>query len=225
MKKKFVKPILTALALISVPSAVLAQTSITITNASFELPGTGKIKTGFSTITGWANAGTTYYDSGVESSPASQDGSWHAYGESGDPGAYQIANYQLQLGDTISLSWYADGTGGSAAKMQTVDLLGAASLGTVFSSCTVLNSRTDTLANGTWSQYTLSYTASAPDVGNYIGVFFANQPTASPNSNNSWSGFDNFSMTVTSVPEPSSLALVGLGMISGLGIVMRRRKV
>jgi len=166
----------------------------TIANPGFELPGTGKISSGFSTITGWANAGATYTDSGVENTPGSHGGSYHAYCKGSDGGAYQIVNYPMKNGDTITLTWWAEHTGGAGTSSQKVSLVSAAALNTAFASTTTLVTATD-LLNGTgsspgpWAQYTLTYHATAADAGKYIGIFF-NNATAS-----NWAGFDDFVLT------------------------------
>jgi beta-galactosidase len=182
-------------------SATPAYIVPTVANPSFELPGTGKISSGFSTVPGWANAGSTYANSGVENSPASYAGSWHAFCKGSDSGAYQMLGYQMQAGDSITLTWWAEHTGGSGASGQIVSLLSGASQTAPYSSTTILSTTNGALngygsTSGPWTQYTLTYTAAAADAGNYIGIFFNN------NSTSNWSGFDDFSISVASLPYP-----------------------
>ena len=91
-------------------------TNLPLANPGFELPGTGKISTGFAAVTGWANAGATYTDSGVESAPAPHSGTYSAYCKGSDSGAYQIANYQMNAGDLITLTWWAEHSGAPAVR-------------------------------------------------------------------------------------------------------------
>jgi hypothetical protein len=168
-------------------------------NSGFELPATGKISSGFSTVPGWSNAGSTYANSGVENTPASHGGSWHAFCKGSDSGAYQLLGYQIQTGDTITLNWWAEHTGGSAGSGQIVSMIRAPSQTAQYASATILSTTNGALngygsTSGPWTQYTLSYKATAADAGNYLGVFFNNNTTSN------WSGFDDFSITVASLP-------------------------
>jgi beta-galactosidase len=179
------------------PILVTAQ----FTNPGFELPGTGKIASGFATIPGWTDAGSSYANSGVETSPASHGGSYHAFCKGSDSGAYQITNYQLQLNDQVTLTWWAEHTGGSGGSTQSVSLLSAPSASAAYASTTALTSTTGAVngygsSSGPWTQYTLTYNAAPEDVGNFVGVYFNN--TTSSN----WSGFDDFSISVASAPYP-----------------------
>jgi len=175
-------------------------------NPGFELPGTGKISSGFSTVPGWSNAGSTYANSGVENAPASHGGSWHAFCKGSDSGAYQLLGYQIQAGDTITLNWWAEHTGGGGSSGQIVSLISAPSQTSQYSSATILSTTNGALngngsSSGPWTQYTLSYEATAADAGNYLGVFFNN------NTSSNWSGFDDFSIAVASLPyAPAGLS-------------------
>jgi regulation of enolase protein 1 (concanavalin A-like superfamily) len=192
------------------------QTVLTVSNSGFELPGTGKISSGFATIPGWANAGTSYTDSGVETAPAPHSGSYSAYCKGSDSGAYQIVNYQINVGDTLTLTWWAEHSGGSGSSTQAVSLVSAAALNSAYASTTVLAS-TNNLLNGygssagPWTQYTLTYQATAGDAGKYIGIYFNNATAAN------WAGFDDFSLTVVPLPLPSPWATTDIGAVGVAG--------
>jgi len=139
----------------------------------------------------------------VETSPTSHGGSYHAFCKGSDGGAYQITNYQMQTNDQVTLSWWAEHTGGSGSSTQIVNLISAPSQTSAYSSATVLTSTSGAVngngsSAGPWTQYTLTYKATANDAGNFVGVFFNN--TTSSN----WSGFDDFSISVLSAPYPPS---------------------
>jgi beta-galactosidase len=179
------------------PTLVVAQ----FTNPGFELPGTGKISSGFATIPGWANAGSTYSNSGVENTPTSHGGSYHAFCKGSDSGCYQMTNYQIQAGDTVTLTWWAEHTGGSGTSSQNVSMLGAPAANAAYANTTPLVTNTSALngngsSSGPWAQYTLTYNATASDVGNYVGMFFNNATFGN------WAGFDDFSISVASAPNP-----------------------
>jgi O-glycosyl hydrolase/regulation of enolase protein 1 (concanavalin A-like superfamily) len=198
------------------PSA--ASTNQLLLNPGFEQPGTGKITTGYATVPGWANAGTTYSDTGVETSPAPHSGAYSAYCKGSDGGAYQIANYQMNAGDTITLTWWAEHSGGAGSSTQAVSLVSASSLSAAYSATTALIANSAALngsgsSAGPWTQYTLAYQATATDVGRYVGVYFNN---ATPGN---WDGFDDFSLTVTSPTQslPSPWATSDIGAVGVAG--------
>jgi hypothetical protein len=204
-----------------------------LTNGGFETDsatiGTGKVQTGFSTITGWQNIGTAANNSGVQyGTPGeglnfSQSGSYFAFQDSDDGngtnlGAYQITSTTLNTGDQITLTWYAESS--YQSPVQTVHLLDASSTGSSYASATILtptNSPSLTLTS-TYVQYTLTYTATASDVGKFLGVSFA-----TTGATNSFAQYDNFVLTdVASVPEPATYALLLAGL-GGLLLIKRAR--
>ncbi|MGB7746903.1 MAG: beta-galactosidase GalA [Verrucomicrobiia bacterium] len=201
-----------------------SNTNNLLINPGFELPGTGKIKTGFATVPGWANSGTTYSDTGVQ--PGGHSGSWEGYGQSSDDGAYQIVgNYQIQTGDQFTLTWWSqgewNGTNSSYAgtnssdPKQTVTLLRAAATNTAYASTVQLALQTNGMPGGVWTPYTLTYTAIAPDAGKYIGVSFVTSKNSGKTSG-TWAGYDDFSLTVVSIPP----APTGLSASAGNGQVI-----
>jgi len=141
-------------------------------------------------------------------------GTWRAFAQSTDGGGYQISGYQIQAGDSFTLKWY--GNDGWNASVETINLLSAAAQNTPFASTGVLATRSDAL--GGWTEYTLNYTAAVGDAGNYVGISFIN----SKGTAGSWAAFDDFSLTVTPVPEPGALDLLGLGSFAL--IAARRRR-
>ena len=65
-------------------------------------------------------------------------------------------------------------------------------------------------ANGNFAQYSLTYTSTAADAGQYIGLLYGN-------SGSSYIGADDFTLTAAAVPEPSTYA----AMLAGLaGLVL-----
>jgi regulation of enolase protein 1 (concanavalin A-like superfamily) len=66
---------------------------------------------------------------------------------------------------------------------------------------------------GPWTQYTLTYQATATDADRYVGVYFNN---ATPGN---WDGFDDFSLNVTpatqSLPSPWATADIGSVGVTG----------
>ena len=165
-------------------------------NGDFELPANGKINAGYDVVgndvPGWKNAGPNQNDSGIESSGSGHTGSYAAYLQKGQSGAYQISTTVLQqVGEVVTLSWYArDSWQGGTAK---VSLLGASSQDAAFGSTTTLASRTDVLDGTWWTEYIVTYTAGAGDVGKFLGVAFQSANTTT----GGWTDYDDFSLTVT----------------------------
>jgi hypothetical protein len=185
-------------------SGLLARaTSISLVNPSFELNTSGqqittKNTNGFSgEVQGWLNAGSTYNNSGLDyagdNGNIAQSGTVVAYCDQGDSGAYQITGYQMTAGDTLTLTWWAKSTWDNAS--QSVKLLKGATTTTAYSSLTVLATSTAALSNtgdgGAFTQYTLTYTATSADAGNYVAVSFM-----APGTAGSWATFDSFSLGV-----------------------------
>jgi hypothetical protein len=204
------------------PTAVVSTNLLT--NPGFELPGTVKISTGYATVPGWMNSGTTYADTGVQ--PGGHSGAWEGYGQSSDDGAYQIAaNYQIQTGDQITLTWWSQGewngtnssyagTNSSDSK-QTVTLLRAAATNTAYASTVQLVLQTNGLPGGVWTPYTLTYTATAADAGKYLGVSFVTSKNSGKTAG-TWAAYDDFSLTVVSIPPAPG----GLNASAGNGQVV-----
>jgi fibronectin type 3 domain-containing protein len=184
---------------------------ISLVNPGFETNTSGavitvKVNKGYDVSTndvaGWKSAGTTYRDSGVDyagdgGNVAVHGGSVTAYCDQGDSGACQIVGYQMQTGDQITLTWWAKSSYNNAA--QNVKLLSAATPSSTYSSLTQLTNSTEALNDvgngGAYTQYILNYTATAGDAGKYIAVSFA-----SPGTRGSWAMFDDFNLSVLSIP-------------------------
>jgi len=201
-----------------------SNTNNLLSNPGFELPGTAKIKTGYTTVPGWTNSGTTYTDTGVQS--GGHSGAWEGYGQSSDDGACQIAgNYQIQTGDQITLTWWSKGESNgtnstyagtnSSDPKQTVTLLRAAATNTAYASTIRLAIQTNGMPGGIWTPYTLTYTAIAADAGKYIGVSFVTAKNSGKTSG-TWAAYDDFNLTVVSIP----LAPGGLNASAGNGQVI-----
>ena len=176
-----------------------------------------KITTGFDVaandVAGWLNAGTTFADSGVDfqgnNGNVAHGGTVFAYCDQGDSGAYQITSYPMNADDQIQLTWWAKSSWGNAG--QSVSLLRAAASSSDFASLTTLATSTaalnNTLQGGAYTQYTLTYTATAADAGKYLAVAFR-----APGAADAWAAFDDFNLTVA-IPVPPAPA--GLAAVAG----------
>ena len=184
--------------------------SASLINPGFETNTSGavinvKLTKGFdistNDVAGWKNAGTTYVDSGVDytndAGVVPHGGNMVAYCDQGDSGACQIVNYPMQTGDQLTLTWWAKSSWNNAA--QNVKLLSATNTSSTYASLTQLTNSTTALNQtgngGAYTQYNLNYTAAAGDAGKYIAVSFF-----SPGTAGSWAMFDDFNLTVLSIP-------------------------
>jgi len=189
----------------------LAQAQILV-NGDFEdsakAVGTDKVTNGFAAIPGWKNVGGTANDSGVQYGAAgdnlncSQAGSYFAFEKSDDTtgsdgsgagankGAYQITKTVLHAGDQLTLTWYAVNTNNNPT--QNVSLLAAPSANASFAAATVLTPSNNPVLTltGSYSKYTIQYTATAADAGKYIGVAFS-----TTGDENSYVQYDSFVLT------------------------------
>ena len=174
----------------------LAQTSIYVDNAGFELPAAGKISAGFDVsgandIPGWMDAGANA-DSGIEWAVWGNSGSYSAYCQGGNPGAYQITTNAMTWGKKYTLTWsmaidYIDST-----SSQTVSLLSADATNTPYASCTVGAVFSQPISgnftyHGSWSPYSMTFISGNAQVGKYIGMGFR--------FGTQWISFDDFALT------------------------------
>jgi len=134
----------------------------------------------------------------------------------------QNTGHVLALGDQFSGSygwrdafgWAAGETIDATLYYTTDNLIGGAR-----TSLFTFNSGNEA-ANNTWETETLALTAGVTDagaVGKTLFIAFEGNNL----SNNSFARFDNVYLDVTTVPEPSTTALLGL---AGLALILRRRK-
>ena len=213
--------------------ASLAQgQAISLVNPSFELPGTGKISTGFSTITGWNAFGgaLTASDSGVEKD-GSGFGTFNAYFNAADAQngieAAQTTSYGLLGTESLQLTFAAEGSYGSEGPggnygplidpMQLEAQLYYVSAGSQVVFATDLITFN---TQGSWANYTFNVAAPSAGAGDYLGVDIYNATTDPAHFN--WVESDNVGLSVVPVPEPGTMALVGLG--AGGLLTLRRRR-
>ena len=224
-------------AMISVAAALPCRAGMlanALANSSFEtqnpqLATNGKVQTGFATLTSWANTGTppgTGENSGIQGSgntttePA-ESGSFFIFEDGSNPGAFQITGTTLNAGDQLTLTWYAENSYGTP--VQAVSLLSASSMSSAFTSATTLTTASGSAYAlgarlGGYQEYTLTYTATAANAGQYVGVEIANTAAAG-----SFLNTDNYDLAITSVPEPGTSCVVVMGAGVAL-LVIRRRK-
>lgn len=148
------------------------------------------------------------------------------------PGASTAFNlgtgHTIQLGDVYTVSWFGrlTGVGGQQTLTlftQSPSTISDPALFTYAPSATVLTAAGATdaanyglLADRSFKLYTATYTAQPADVGLYMGLTIGNSGTA-------FIGVDDFTLTVSPVPEPSTYAFLGAGLV-GLLIVSRTRR-
>ena len=245
MKKKSL--LLAAISSLALGWGGVAHAQI-LTNGGFESDTTTtKNQNGFNSTNspGWSNIGTAAGNSGVqyngqpdlnEGTKNNPDtGAYFAFQDSDDSvpggsypgtndGAYQITGTKVSAGDVLTLTW--DAANSYQTPTQVVDILAAPSMSSAFSAASIMATSTSVPADalpasatpGNYSLYTLTVTVPMADNGDFVGVSFS-----TTGGTNSFANYDNFTLTDAVVPEPSSLALVLMG-VGGLFLLNRVRR-
>lgn len=227
-------------------SSVQAQNLLL--NPSFEEGLSSKVWTGYSSpsqtdVPSWFTPGATAPgDSGAEQGGVGgKDGLWAAYLHRQEPGtsgyAAQTTGYAIQPGDAFNLSFlgspgYTFAAGYASEANATVHY----SLyygGTATTTGTVFADGYFDLGTGSNPLSTFSIsgiTAPGAAVGEVLGIVFYNSSGIDPfvgvqagADSGSWIYIDNVSLSVAPVPEPTSAALLGLGTLTGILALRRRR--
>jgi hypothetical protein len=211
-----------------------AQAQISIVDPNFDGAGTAKISSGWSTVPGWNyfNGAATASNSGVENDASPTPNQMDAFMDAADTvaGIYpsQETSYTLTAGQSITMSYYAEytygstGPGGgwsqpmSAPEQQEADLYYVSGgVPVVFASATIT---WDAGGGGApWALYSVNGTVPLAANGDLLGVDFKNVST-DPNYYN-WSEVTDVSV----VPEPTTAALLGFGVLSSVLGLRRRR--
>lgn len=139
-----------------------------------------------------------------------------------------VTTNPIVAGNVYTLTWFGRSTGLGGS--QIVSLYSQAT-GTVGATYTYQPTATLISVNGAtnaayalgvgqsnFAAYSLTYTATAADAGNFIGLTYGNSGTA-------YIGGDDFTLTSTPAPapEPGTWALLGLGGVVMAVVVHRRR--
>ena len=145
-----------------------------------------------------------------------------AFEQSGDDGAYQLTGTHVNVGDVLTLTYYAVDSWAGAT--QAVSLLSAPTASSSFASSLMLATDTDALpggnTSGPYQQFTLSYTVGAGQAG-FVGVSLVTHDSGGGNNGGSFAQYDNFVLTNTpATPEPSTYALLLVGV--GAFLFVRR---
>jgi hypothetical protein len=193
----------------------------TTLNGSFESPdvGGGDSKQGFDTtgkdILNWGNTNTTfagaglatYNDNGVDNNPGgSHSGNQFAFFHGGEGGAYNLTSYVVQAGDQFNLSWFG--------RADTIAVRLFSSTDGSYSTAATMYESIQAQPGG-YAQYSIpTYTAQVGDIGKTIGISVFNPTTG-------YANVDDFTLTVTSVPEPSASLTLVLG---GAAFLLRRSR-
>jgi hypothetical protein len=182
---------------------VTSPKSLEVENASFELPGTEKIKgwngegvggTPAEDIPGWASD-TEVADSGVESDwPGSTDGVWAGYIMGADPSVWNLTDQVIGAGEEylLQVDLQDNWTDGGAPEV-TISLY-YDDAGTRVTVATATAMPLDQ-AEGGWAEFSVSFAADdVPDsIGKLLGIEIDNISAA---AGGSWVGMDNVRLSV-----------------------------
>ena len=186
---------------------LLVNPNFTANNNGSADNGLGFDQGGAAEVPGWSQD-LPVVDSGV----ADTGGLWSAELNQDNGNVYQTSSHSILNGDMFTLTF--DAKNAFQGSEITVVLYRLDSGPTTR---TPLATRNATVGN-TFASFSLSYTALPADAGKPIGIEFFNASNVA--GGESWASFDNFVLDVVSVPEPTSMAVLG----SGLGVLALRRR-
>ncbi len=160
-------------------------------------------------------------DSGVAPGPGNttEEGTAGAYLKYGEGTFNLVTTRTIKTGDVYTLTFYAQDTGGSTGPViaslfsETPANAAAGSYTPIATLATQSYPLLAQTGQNNFTQFTLTYTALAANAGSDIGINITNGSTIT------YDGVDNVVLTV--VPEPSTYALLALG-VAGLLFVRRR---
>jgi hypothetical protein len=171
--------------------AWVAADSIPVTNSSFELPGTGKIKgwngENGADIPGWASS-TAAVDSGVETEASPTDGTFSAFFMNSDPSAWNLTDKVIVSGEEYTLQVDSKLTGGPVTNLPAIKLtLYYDNAGTRTEAVTQTFDMSTT--GSSWLTYSISFKSDdvPAGIGKKIGIEIKNAGV----TNNTWIGVDN----------------------------------
>jgi hypothetical protein len=142
-------------------------------------------------------------------------------GVSGSPTATQVLSDTIATDTQYVLS--ADVGRYFRALPDVIDIRLLDSTDTELPIVSFLNPTPGTISDATYAQWTKTYeTGSIVNAGVLKVVLFASQTSAHP-ANDVFVAFDNVGLTITAVPEPTSLALAATA-VAGISLVRRRRR-
>lgn len=217
MRKVYLATIVLAMAMMVVLSSA-AQATL-LSNAGFESPG-GE-GDNWKCPTDWATDGTAAATGQTNYAIAAYEGDWvftvdQWGGGSADAWGYaaQDVTTALNTGDTATLNMYiatdADYTGSAKAKLEFLNDADVV-LGTALSS-----------SYGADTPWTLATASGLVPDGTVKLNAYALSENMGIGSKSAY--FDAADLTVTPIPEPTSLLLLGSGLIGLLGFAWRKRK-
>ena len=178
---------------------------------------------GNTTPSGWS--GGTAYDDYSDANLSSavgvggDGGSFITVGVGGNTNIaiFQNTTYAAQLGDIFTFTLaVGERIGQSGSKSSAADYVGTFSLriGNAVVASNLLANTGDPIAGG-WANASVSYTATAADVGQFVGIQIGGMTVRGQ--------FDNARLNVTPIPEPGTFGFIAGAAALMLGMVRRRR--
>lgn len=157
---------------------------ISLTNPSFELPGTIK-QTNWQNVPGWSSDSVPA-DSGIEEpATAVTDGTWAGFLGSADPAVWQMTNHTIGAGEVFTLGIDAMNTGAEASSLRFI--LYYNNEGTRTPLATLDGTLSDAM-----QRYSLQFNADdyPAAIGSQLGIEIDNVVSG-------WAGFDNVTLLYT----------------------------
>jgi hypothetical protein len=180
--------------------------------------------------TGW-NVGTDYYapSTSVQSAPSGSGNMWfYQAGNWGYGGLGAGSLLQVNIGSTVH----------AAGDVYTLKFDAISSQNGDFNTPVPLDLTAEILVNSvnvatgdviftassptpSYKEYSLTWTATADAVGGNLGIFFNAAPGLGTNAQ---TGVGNVRLSYAPAPEPSTVVLLGIGMLGLLAYAWRKRK-